>query len=323
MTILRVLMRGLSFSVSWPKMLVWLWLVTIVIAIPAAIMMGDSIRSQIGPSLAYQDLLVELDLGWLGEYRDQASGFEKSLTATAVSRAMFLDNIEAWFSGRMFEVDRVLVALGATYMIIWSLMLAGVLDHFARGPDKFQLGLFLSGGVEYWFRFLRLMVISGVLYYGVYRLARWLFPWIEEATRDVTVERTVLFWNLLGALAILFLLGLINMIFDYAKIATVRERRRSMLLAAFRGFVFVITHPLRTGGVYYALALVALLLPLIYLWFGPGTGQSTWTTVLVVFFVGQVYLVARLILRLTFYGSQLALYDLFGRRRTLEFRGAG
>ena len=36
-------------------------------------------------SLAYQDLLVELDLGWLGEYRDQASGIEKSLTATAVT----------------------------------------------------------------------------------------------------------------------------------------------------------------------------------------------------------------------------------------------
>ena len=322
MTILRVLMRGLSFAVSWPKMLAWLWLVTIVIALPAAIFMGESIRSHIGPSLASQDLLVELDLGWLGEYRDQASGIEKSLTATAVSSAMFLDNIEAWFSGRLFEVDRVLVALGVAYALVWSLMLAGVLDHFARGPDRFQLGVFLSGGTDYWFRFLRLVLISGVLYYGIYKLARWLFPWIEEATRDVTVERTVLFWNLLGALAIVFLLGLVNMIFDYAKIATVRERRRSMFLAAFRGFVFVITHPLRALGVYYALALVALLLPLIYLWFGPGTGQSTWTSVLLLFLVGQIYLVARLILRLTFYGSQLALYDLIGRRRTMEFRGS-
>jgi hypothetical protein len=321
--IFRVLTRGLSFAVSWPKMLGWLWLVSIVIALPAAVFMGESIRSNIGPSLVHQHLLDELDLGWLEEYRDEASGLEKSLTATAVSKAMFLDNIEAWFSGRLFEVDRVLVALGLAYILIWSLMVAGVLDHFARGPDRFQLGLFLSGGANYWFRFLRLVLISGVCYYLVYRFAQWLFPWIEEATRDVTVERTVLFWNLLGALAVVFLLALVNMIFDYAKIATVREHRRSMFLAAFRGLVFVISHRLRSFGVYYALALVAMLLPLIYLFFGPGTGQSTWTNVLLVFLVGQVYLVARLVLRLTFYGSQLALYDLIGRRRTLEFRGTG
>jgi hypothetical protein len=303
-------------------MLAWLWLVTIVIALPGAIIMGESIRSHIGPSLVHQHLLDELDLGWLGEYRDEASGIEKSLTASAVSKAMFLENVEAWFSGRLFTVDRGLVALGLAYMLIWSLMLAGVLVHLSRGPDRFQLGPFLSGGADYWFRFLRLMVISGVFYYLIYRFARWLFPWIEEATKDVTVEGTVLFWNLLGAVAILFLLGLVNMIFDYAKIATVRERCRSMLLAAFRGFVFVFTHPLRTFGVYLSLALVALLLPLIYLFFGPGTGQSTWTTVLLVFLIGQVYLIARLVLRLTFFGSQLVLYDLIGSRRTTEFRAS-
>ena len=320
MNVLRALLRGLTFAVSWPKLVAWLWLVSVVVAFPAAVYMGASVRTSIGKSLEHKTLLDGLDLVWLGEYQHQAKGIERTLTASALTSAAVFDNLETWFNGKFYRADRALLALCLVYILIWTLMLGGILDLFARGPDRFRLGDFLTAGVEYFFRLLRLTLLSGLVYFLIYRLARRIFPWIEEATKDFTAERTILVWNLLGALLIVILLCLVNMIFDYAKIATVRERRRSMVLAAFKGLVFVVMHPLRTFGVYYSLGLVALLLPILYFFLGPGTGQSTWTAVLIAMAVGQLYIVARLLLRLTFYGAELAMYDSVGHRRTLELR---
>ena len=98
---------------------------------------------------------------------------------------------------------------------------------------------FLASSSRYFFRFLRLVIAAGLAYYLIYRFSLWLFPEIERATRDVTVERTVLLYNLVAAAFVLLLLVLVKVSIDYAKISTVVEERRSMVLAALRGAQFV------------------------------------------------------------------------------------
>ena len=100
----------------------------------------------------------------------------------------------------------------------------------------------MSHGGEYFFRFVRLGVLAGFVYYGIYRFSAWLFRRIERATQDVTVEESVLAYVVVASLGVVFLLTFANMAFDYAKIATYRENRRSMVLAAVKGFGFVLSH---------------------------------------------------------------------------------
>ncbi len=47
----------------------------------------------------------------------------------------------------------------------------------------------------------------------------------------------------------------------------------------------------------------------LYSFVAPGAGQSTVTGVVLAFVIGQAYLVAKLVVRLAFYGGQLALYE--------------
>src|SRR5205814_8067467 len=108
----------------------------------------------------------------------------------------------------------------------------------------------------------------------VYLLARKLFITVEDATRDVTVERVLLAWTLAGAALIAVLLSVINAAFDYAKIATVLEGRQSMLPAALRGFRFVLARPARTLGLYLALGAIGLLLLAGYSLIAPGARRS-------------------------------------------------
>lgn len=305
----RAALRGLSRVLSSPVLVLWLWLTNFVVALPMAFVMTKSIETSIGGSLVSENLRSGFDMGWFGEYEAQAKGLETSLSPSVAGVGAFLDNWESWFNGELFQGSPGLVGIGVLYAVLWALFLGGILNQLRDDAGIFRLSEFLSQGATFFFRFLRLAVLSGLLYYVVYRFSGWLFGRIEQAVRDVTVEKMVLFYVLAGALLVVFLLTFVNMAFDYAKIATFRENRRSMLLAAVRGFRFVLTNPFQAAALYYGLGLVGVLLLVTYSGVAPGVGQGSTPTIVIAFFVGQAFLLAKLVLRLTFYAGQTSLYE--------------
>jgi hypothetical protein len=174
--------------------------------------------------------------------------------------------------------------------------------------ERFELATFLAAGGRYFFRLFRLAVGAGVAYFLVYRLSHWLFPWIERSSRDVTTETIVLAYNLGAALLVGLLLILIKLVFDYAKIATVVEERRSMALAALRGLGFVAAHPLKAFGVYLGMGLFSLGLLAAYLLAMPSVSSASPAIAVLAFVVGQAYQVCRWMLRLAYFGAQTTVY---------------
>jgi hypothetical protein len=305
---MRALVGGLGEALASPRQLAVLWLALLLVALPAGVLIEESIHASIGASRVGESLRQGLNLSWLGEYGSDARGLERTLRPSIVGRGAIFDNLESWFGGALF-LDTRTVAFGAAYALIWLFLLGGVLDRFARRERKFVFAPFMAAGARFFPRLLRLTVISGVMYFGIYRLARWLFPWIERLTRDVAVERQVLLANLAGALVVIALLGLVNLVFGYAKIAVVYDGRRSSLGALMRGARFVARRAVEAIGLYLALALVALVVIALYALLAPGPGQSTWLGIALAFLLGQLFLVARLALRLTFFSAQMRLYE--------------
>lgn len=307
--------RGLSRVLGAPVLVIWLWLVNFIVALPFAVAMAGSIEDSLGGSLVQESLRVGFDMGWYGEYDSQAKGLERTLSPSLVGLGAFLDNVEDWLNGSLFEKFSGVVGLGILYALLWSFFLGGILHRYSDGAGLFRLPEFFSQGGTFFFRFLRLAILAGALYYLIYRLSAWLFRRIETATRDVTVEETVLGYVVAGSLFVAFLLTFVNLAFDYAKIATFRENRRSMLLAALKGFGFVLANLGRTMTLYYGLGFVGLVLLGVYALVAPGAGQMALPSVLFAFLIGQLYLVAKLVLRLTFYAGQMSLYESAGLGR--------
>jgi len=301
--------RGLGQVLGTPSVVVWLWLVNVVVALPAVVALADSLQDSIGGSLVDETLREGFDMGWYGEYMANADGVETAFTPTVVGAGAFFDNLEAWYNGSLFETHPGLMGLGFLYVLSWSLFLGGVLHRYGEAAGLFRLTEFVSHGATYFFRFVRLAVLSAVFYYAIYRFSGWLFRRIEQATQDVTVEETVLAYVVMASLLVVFLLTFVNMAFDYAKIATFRENRRSMILASLKGFGFVLGSLGRTMTLYYGLGLGGVVMLFVYYTVAPGAGQSTVVGVLAAFVLGQLYLIAKLVLRLTFFASQMALFD--------------
>jgi len=301
--------QGLAKVLGSPSVVLWLWLGGVVIALPAVVVLSSSIEESVGGSLVDENLRDGFDMGWYGEYLADAKGIERSFTPTVVGAGAFFNNIEAWFNGNLFATHPGLLGLGVFYALLWSLCLGGVLHRYGEGAGLFRLGEFLSHGGEYFFRFVRLAVLSGFFYYGIYRFSGWLFHRIELGARDVTVEESVFAYVVAASLFVVFLLTFVNMAFDYAKIATFREKRRSMVLASLKGFGFVLSNLGRTLTLYYGLGVAGLGMLFAYYVIAPGPGQSTIVGVAAAFVLGQLYLISKLVLRLTYYSSQMVVFD--------------
>ncbi len=322
MTTLQAISRGFRRTVGSLEVVLLLWLVNALAAAPAAWIVASTIEDAIGSSVVQEEMRSGFDMTWYGEYKVYASGLAKIFTPTVLGVGAFLDNLQAWVTGGMFTRFAGVVVIGAIYAMVWLLLLGGVVERYAHPDETRSFGGFFRAGGRFFFRFVRLAAISGMLYFLIYRLHHRVYDAIGERVRDVTTERTVLLYALLAVSLTAVLLATVHVCFTYAKAATVVDDRRSMFLAAVRGIAFVIAHPFRTFGVYLVPALVSVVLLVLYGLVAPGAGQTTRTWVIVAFAIGQAFLIARLMLRLTALGGAVTLYRALTVDRALDASGS-
>jgi hypothetical protein len=300
--------QGLGRAVAAPGLLLLLWLVNLLIALPAAILIEESIHDSLKWSRARELLREGFDTGWYGEFKAGAEGLSATLEPSQIGVGASLDALEVWWSGRLFTLPIGVLAFGVLFACAWLFLMGGVLSRLHRPWDRWRVGDLLAAGGEYFARFVRLGLLSAILYYGIFRLSAWLFPWIESATRDVTTETAVLGYNLFAGLLIVGLLVVVKMVFDYAKISMVVSKRRSAVSAAIRGVGFVARRPLKTGGLVVSFGMFTVILLVLYSWVAPGAGGSNPAAILLAIAVSQLFLVLRLVVRVGLLGSELALF---------------
>ena len=307
MNIFSAFWGSLRSVVAAPRLVALLWITLLLAAVPFGLIMQGEISRDIGASRVHLELRERMDMVWLGDFHERGSTLSGTLEPATASRADFLRNLDLLFSGRLFTEHLGLAAAGIGYGLAWLLILGGVIDRFARGGGRIVLSQFLAAGGRYFPRLLALTALSAVGYGGIYWLAHWGFGAIEAATRDVTVEATVLKYYMLASLPVLLLTALVMAIAGYARIAAVVEER-SAWTALGRGARFVAQRPMRVFGLALLVTLVALAIVALRTVASPGVGESSALGILGVFVVGQLFVVTRLVLRVTRVGAELALY---------------
>jgi len=312
MSWLKAIRTGLARSFGGPRLLVALWLVNLVVALPLAAVLGSSIHRSVAHSPRAEGLVEGFDTTWHGGYQATARGLEKTLEPSVVGVGAFLDNLEAWWTGHAFSGFPGLVAVGVLYALLWAFLLGGVLQRFAR-PEGFEGGVlsqsFFGNCGRFFGRFVRLALLSAVLYLVIYGLARWYFRGLQSWTRDVTSERWVLFWVLIGAGLVVTLLMGVRLVFDLAKVMTVQEDRRGMVLAVGAALRFLVARPFTLVGLYVGLALLWLVVLALYALVAPTAGPASWTGVLLAFLLAQVVLAVKIGLRLSLLAGETAVYQ--------------
>jgi hypothetical protein len=280
---------------------------TVVLALPLAITMRGLLQTHLGASLAADRAADGVNYDWWQEFTSQASGIGTTFSPTIIGFAATLDNISSLLDGQR-EIAPVAGAL-ALYLAAWTFLVGGIIDRYARQRPIRAAGFFAASGVHF-FRLLRLAIVSGVVYWWLFTYVHnWLFlEWLAERTRTMAVERNVFLWRVVLYASFGLLLIIVNVVFDYAKIRIVVEDRRSALGALSAAMRFVWRRLGRVAGLYALNGAAFLILIAIWALLAPGArggGLTLWLG----FLTAQVYVLARLALKLQFLASETALFQ--------------
>ncbi len=308
---------GLRRAGRAPELVLLLWCVTLVISIPPAVVLHESITTHLGSSLEADTAASGMNYDWMQEFRAQADTLGRSLRPDVIGFAAVMDNASAFadMSQRPLAAGIASVAFVA---LLW-LLTPGVLCRLAAGR-RIGAGTFSGACGAFLGRIVRLNIVS-MLFYGTLAgsFHQWLFDDLYDAvTRDMTVERTAFVVRVACYLVFFLLLALCNVVFDMAKVRLVVEDRRSVLATIVSALDFTVSNSRLVIGTYCAnLATLGVVIAL-YAAVAPGVGgagASMWVTLA----LGQLYIAARLFVKLAFWsGAIVALqsrlaYDGFVR----------
>jgi len=302
-----------SFFEGWrrvrsaPALLLGVYAVTIVVALPLAISMRGLLQTHLGQSLAAESAAEAVNYGWWQEFSSQATGIGTTFTPTIIGFAATLDTISGVLDGQR-EVAPIAGTL-ALYLAAWTFLTGGIIDRYARQRPLGAAGFFAASGVHF-FRLLRLAVVAGAVYWWLFAyIHRWMFrEWFVEHTRTMSAEREVFLWRVALYLAFGLMLVVVNVIVDYTKIRIVVEDRRSALSALSAGMRFVWRRTGRVAGLYALNGAAFLILIAVWAFIDP-RARGGGLALLVTFLAAQCYLLARLALKLLFLASQTALFQ--------------
>jgi hypothetical protein len=290
-----------------PAIVIGVWLATALVSLPLTLSIRAELMSHLGSSLAAESAAEGVNYEWMQEFADQATGLGTTFRPTIIGFGAVLDNLSAF----MDAVPRPVIVVGAAggYILLWLFLAGGIIDRYARDRPTRAHGFFSACGGLF-FRFLRLAVVMAVVYGLLFGLVHpWLFDRLYvRLTRTLDVERTALMIRASLYLVFGLLLAGANVIFDYAKVRIVVEDRRSAFAALAAAVHFVRRNASAAVGVYALnVALFAIVLA-VYAAIAPRAGGTGWM-MWVGFAIGQLYVVGRLCVKLTFWASETSLFQ--------------
>jgi len=290
-----------------PAVAAGVFALTLLLALPLAMVLRGALTSQLGSSLVAGRVADGVDYDWWQEFSAQATGLGTTFSPSILGFAATLDNVSGVLDGRA-EPAPVAWAL-ALYLAGWMFLSGGIVDRYARQRPTRTHGFFAACGV-YGFRFLRLAIVAGLFYWWLFTFVH---PWLFDTqyvnlTRGLGVERIAFLWRVAFYSAFGALLVLANLVFDYTKVRIVVEDRRSVVGALVAAVRFIRRRPRQALGLYALNSLVFVALLALWALVAPGArgaGFSMWAGLV----VAQLYILARLLLKLQFMASQTALFQ--------------
>jgi hypothetical protein len=299
--------EGVRRVVRAPMLLVGVWTITLLVSVPLAVALRGMLADHLGGSMAADTAASGVNYDWMQEFADQASGLGVTFRPTIIGFGAVLDNLSAFID----DTTRPVAIAGAAsiYILGWLFLAGGIIDRLARDRATRAHGFFSASGV-FFFRFLRLAVAQWIVYAFLFgSMHPWLFArFYPRITHEISVERTAFFVRLSLYLVFGLLVAACSMVFDYAKVRAVVEDRRSMLGAVNAAIGFIRRN--------YASAVVLFVLNFLcfaavvggYALVAPGAGRAG-VTMWIGFAVGQLYVLARLFVKLLFWSSETALFQ--------------
>ena len=284
MNIVQAFSKGIRRATSEPKMVLVLYLVNLILAIPLALAFRSVMIAGFGDSLAPGQMMASLDF------------------------TVFQDFMNLHYANLQTVLGQVLSVL-VLAMLLQTFLAGGVLTVLQDEGRKYSTSSFFKGCGTYFFRFFRLFLLFGVILLVVALVVGGIVIALAEGmTENATSELTEL-WIRFAAIKLFFLpLMLVVMAADNAKIHIVLHDERSVIRACGKGFVFVFRRFFSAFGLEILMLLIPMFLFAAYVVIDLAIGMTTGMTIVLMFLIQQLFMMLRAWTKVLFFAGKMALY---------------
>ena len=293
----RALTQGVVAVLRAPWLLILALVVTLLASVPFAWAMHERLQTALANQPDINLDAEEIDAEWWLEYRKHARGLESTFTPAVLGFAAPLDNLSALVDAT--PRPWVLAAPVLLYMLLWALLWTVALERFWAGAP---LRHAMQRSIQRFPVMAAISVTAGVIVVALYlTLHPALFGAVYDSlARTTNNERTAFAYRVALYLVFGATLALVSLLADYARIAAVATE--ATVREAFqRGVAFLRNAP---GAVVALYVLNGALFVSLFVAYGLIDRRAGgWRAVV----VGQLYIVARLALRLVFVASEVRL----------------
>jgi hypothetical protein len=284
MTSSRALTSGFWTTIKSYRMILLLYAVNFILAAVLAFTFESVLTNSIGDSLSLEKLVKDFDYTTYNDFMFKHGGKVHSL---------------------MSAVDWLV----AFYLFLNVLLGGGLISTVNEHGDNFSLKSFFAECGAYFSRFFRLFLISLFVLFLVSAITGFFLGIIFSASTESAVSE-VLPMTLGGIFFALFLfvVMLIVLIADYAKVMTVVNEGTSMLKVFWQSVKFVFQNFFRVIGLQIVMLLLTLLAMGIYLILERQIGTSSAGAVVGLFLVQQIFVASKVSLRVWIFSGQVELF---------------
>lgn len=161
------------------------------------------------------------------------------------------------------------------------------------GEKRRLAPLFFEGGGKFFGRFLRLLIYSLILWLGIAAVVLIVHIILNPITKGGTNEVLLFYLIMVRVVIAFFLVFLVKMIVDYARIKIVLEDTHKVFRSLFLAVGFVFKKLGSTLAIYYFFVLTTAAIFLLYWLVQKAVKTHALLPILIAFIIGQIFILSR------------------------------
>lgn len=291
MKVFKSYTKGIKEATRSPKMVLLLWLINFMFASVIYFLVSGLFNSAVAPHIDTDQMIKELDFSVILDFIFTNGG---SLST-------------------IISIGFILILM---YFIISHLIYGGILHTLKirraskSGEKKTRfMAVFWEGAGKFFFRFIFLSVLS-ILLWLVFLLINLILSPIRGLLTGNGANEQMIIYVLIGRVIIaIFLIFLIKMIMDYARIKVVSEDTRNVLRSFFQAIGYVFRRFGKTLALFYLILLTGALFFIIGLFLKSLINTTTIWPIILAFIIGQIIIMIRGWTTIFFQSGQLEFYS--------------
>ncbi|MCX6168287.1 MAG: hypothetical protein NTX65_03030 [Ignavibacteriales bacterium] len=282
-SIKQILLHGIRSVFHNDKFVIIMWAFNAMAALVLAVPIYNILIDNLGTSLTSDRLALSFDYMWYIQFRN-------------------LYNIQ------LNHLPLSIYFVVGIYALIQTFFLGGLISIF-QNPDKNHTVDFFYGGVKYFLRFTKVLLISLLFFAAAFKINDYSGDLISIMFKNSENVYADFILKALRYLLLVFFIGIVTMVSDYSKISLAVKDKNEIFKECLNAIRFISNNFSKVFITFLIVAIIGALGSIIYNVIGRFIPRTPFYFLFVSFILQQMLIIFRLLVRMLFYSTEVNLFN--------------